>query len=254
MALRIEEIRESGLLELYVLGDLSGEDLSTVEAALSKYPELLEDISSIEQALKIYGKIHSVPAPNISFDNLINKPLSSSNSYNPASRPAKSRGSWLWPLMFIGALIGGGFIYNNLSQKLSDSQSDLVNCRTNSEQKDVQIELLQQISNPNNTIIKVDPTEKYPETNIYLHNDNAAQKAFLQIKSLPPIADNQSYQLWSLKDNVDPIPLDVFEGDAGNIFEVNFELNTGAYAITIEPKGGSTSPTLDNLIGVFPVS
>ncbi len=47
----INEIRESGLLELYVIGDLEGEELRIVENALLEYPILKKDIREIEYAL-----------------------------------------------------------------------------------------------------------------------------------------------------------------------------------------------------------
>ena len=42
--------------------------------------------------------------------------------------------------------------------------------------------------------------------------------------------------------------------EAANLIEVQFEENTDAYAITIEPFGGQQAPTLERLIGVIPIS
>jgi hypothetical protein len=54
-----------------------------------------------------------------------------------------------------------------------------------------------------------------------------------------------------LKGDLAPIPLDVFESQEGVFIEVKFEENTNVYAITVEPRGGGTVPTLDNLVGTF---
>ena len=70
--------------------------------------------------------------------------------------------------------------------------------------------------------------------------------------NLPDIASDQAFQLWSLKDGADPMPLDVF-ADKNKIIEVAFVDNTATYAITIEPKSGSKSPTLEKLIGTIGV-
>ncbi|MBK8625039.1 MAG: anti-sigma factor [Saprospiraceae bacterium] len=66
------------------------------------------------------------------------------------------------------------------------------------------------------------------------------------------IKSNQAFQLWSLKDGVDPMPLNVF-ADKNTIIPVDFIDQTATYAITIEPKGGSKSPSLDKLIGTMGV-
>jgi len=47
--------------------------------------------------------------------------------------------------------------------------------------------------------------------------------------------------------------MDVFQGDS-KIFEIGYEGNTNAYAITIEARGGVQSPTLTRLIAVIATS
>lgn len=56
----LEEIMESGLLEFYVIGDLSDQEISEVENAIDKYPALKEEIRTIELALEKYAQAHAV--------------------------------------------------------------------------------------------------------------------------------------------------------------------------------------------------
>jgi len=85
-----------------------------------------------------------------------------------------------------------------------------------------------------------------------MYLDEKTKKNFIELKKMPSITSQQSYQLWSLKADVAPIPLTVFQGDE-NIFEVAFEEGTGTYAITIEPLGGKESPSLENLVGTISI-
>lgn len=55
MSINIQHIRESGLLELYVLGDLGNVDVQTIEQALIDFPDLKKDIDSIEIALEKFA-------------------------------------------------------------------------------------------------------------------------------------------------------------------------------------------------------
>ncbi|MDB5273785.1 MAG: hypothetical protein JWO58_2152 [Chitinophagaceae bacterium] len=58
--MNLKEIRESGLLELYVYGSLENEELVLVVEALSKYPELKNDLEEIEMALLQHAELYAV--------------------------------------------------------------------------------------------------------------------------------------------------------------------------------------------------
>ncbi len=57
----INEIRGSGLLELYVIGSLEEEELTIVENAILTYPTLKEDIREIEYALFEVANAYAIP-------------------------------------------------------------------------------------------------------------------------------------------------------------------------------------------------
>lgn len=51
---------ESGVLELYVLGDLSPEEALQVEEMASQHPEVRDEIAAIEQAMEQYAMQNAV--------------------------------------------------------------------------------------------------------------------------------------------------------------------------------------------------
>lgn len=59
----LSEIRESGLLELYLLGHLDEEETLIVKKALFQFPELEKELESIEQTLIEYTERISLPPP-----------------------------------------------------------------------------------------------------------------------------------------------------------------------------------------------
>jgi len=61
--LSIEEIKESGLLESYVIGEITEDSLPLVEQAIIDYPELRNEIQEIELSFATYAQAHEV-APN----------------------------------------------------------------------------------------------------------------------------------------------------------------------------------------------
>lgn len=84
-----------------------------------------------------------------------------------------------------------------------------------------------------------------PKSEAMVYWNQQSAKVYVSTAGLPVINDNQSYQLWAL---VDGKPV-----DAG-VFNSEKELQAGkkifqadAFAVTIEPKGGSDQPTLSKL-------
>ena len=106
-----------------------------------------------------------------------------------------------------------------------------------------------QISSKRNTPIFFAATDNYSETKLILHYNPSDRRNYIQVSNLPTLEAGQAFQLWSLKDGVDPIPLTVFSKEDGDLIPVDFEEGTGTYAITIEKAGGVDSPTLTRLIG-----
>jgi len=67
--------------------------------------------------------------------------------------------------------------------------------------------------------------------------------------NLPPVPAQKAYELWLIPTSGTPIPAGVFKPDAhGSATLINPPLPAGveakAFAITVEPEGGSTAPTM----------
>lgn len=61
MFMSLDELRSSGLLELYVIGDISASEKLMVETAITDNPSLKQEIFDIEKALESYAKLHAKP-------------------------------------------------------------------------------------------------------------------------------------------------------------------------------------------------
>lgn len=254
MALNKAEIRDSGLLELYVLGELSADDRRVVLDAIVEYPELKQDISEIERAFYAVAKASAAKAPRVPLENALQYIRTDKGSTSPKPREnvGLSRG-WLMMLPILACAAVLWWVTNGHNTEKQELQASLVDCEAKSQSINGQLMVYQALNDQDNIILAVAATEKYPETKLYFHTNDTSKKNYIQIQNLPPINDNQSYQLWSLKPDTDPIPLDVFQGDESAIIEVSYEEATANYAITIEPRGGQQSPTLANLIGLFTI-
>ncbi len=256
----IKSYISSGTLELYLLGQLTPEEMREVETLQEKHIEIKREIYEISLGLEKYGQLTAIKAPESVgtklFDNL---PKRAPIVQNASKDNTESNGGMKWNLLTsLFALIGilGFTLYylqiseNKAANKQYESQIRVCDSITN--QQEQQFALLNQINDPNNKIIDMTPTAGYAGISVYLHHNAVNKKNFLQLVNLPEITSDQAFQLWSLKDGADPMPLNVF-ADKNTIIAVDFIDLTATYAITIEPKGGSQSPSLDKLIGTMGV-
>lgn len=269
----INEIRQSGLIEYYVLGLLSEQDAQMVEGYLMQYPELQADYLEIQNTMQAYTKVQSIkPSAGLeqSALDLIRKsgdktPVqtkSTKKNTNEASTLDKSSSSSFdWKSLALPALLAAalffswdgynkGLEYDTLQEEYNLYKED---CESKQEEEERRRTIYANINSVNNKTIELTPTDGYQETNLLFHNNDVAETNYIQVKNLPEIAANQAFQLWSLKDGVDPIPLTVFKDGDDLVIPVDFEAGTGTYAITIEDEAGATVPTLTRLIGTIGV-
>jgi anti-sigma-K factor RskA len=255
-----QKIIESGLLELYVMGSLAGSEKRIVEHAIKEIPSLRNHIYEIENALYKFADAHAIQPPS-SLKNDILKQIRNqpSEPQGNIKQPPPSNGKSYLSLFLVSTIAALGMIFYSLStyykyQSLeSDYNRERIICDSLAQVHQSKQLLLANLARPGTKALDVEATDKFPTTSLVLHYNEANKSNHLHLYDLPPLLADQSYQLWSLRDGEDPMPLEVFQGD-DNIFEVTYVDNTSAYAITIEKSGGSQSPDLTNLIGVIPVS
>lgn len=86
-------------------------------------------------------------------------------------------------------------------------------------------------------------TEEQPQTHrVYFSREQ--KKIFVMKESLPPLEKGKIYELWLIKGTAAPMPVGVFDiSSKESIFTFSAPLDDAdAFAISIEPEGGSTSP------------
>lgn len=262
----VKEIQESGLIEYYVLGLLSEKEIAQVRGYLEQFPELQNDYDDIQSAVQMYAKTNGVvPRKDFSKDitqyiksNSENKIKSDNSSNNKTSdKPKTSTPFKLLSIVFGIATLGLIALFinkNNAFQELEKSKVILENeCDSIQNEQANTLSLYESLNSEENNSLLFTPTENYQTTKLIFHNNKISKKNFIQIQNLPEINRDQAFQLWSLKDGVDPIPLTVFKNGGDYIVPVDFEEGTQTYAITIENESGAQVPTLTRLIGTVGV-
>ena len=270
----VQELISSGKLELYVAGVLSEREMTDVANIAMENVEIAHEIEVIEKVMvaflspiefslgekekeveidEILGKIHSQAAPP-------------AEAVAPQPPPAPVREirriNWLAAALLIGLIVATGLAIwlaaenKTLSGQVADLRSkDQQIADDNGKFKDKISRIEQQVGIMRSILTKrIELTTvkgnkiTNPDNYILAYWNPNTQQVMLVDAKLPELSPGQQYQLWALYDGK-PIDAGVFDYktlQVSSSFQKNIA-NAQAFAVTVEPVGGSKTPTLSNL-------
>ncbi|MBP1841569.1 anti-sigma factor [Formosa algae] len=253
----------SGILELYVAGALSDEENKEVYDVMLKHPEVLNEVLQIEAAIL---KLTEATAPKdaiLDFNPIANKISSQTDTDTKVvnMKAEKLRSSWLSVTGWAAAVILGAGLFWAIQQN-SELQSKIKVAETDKEFLEQQIEiadtdlkeakhLITILRDKDILAIPLGGQAVYPEAYAKVYWDKATNSMYLDAQGLPEPPEGKVYQVWSL--TLNPLTptslgtLDDFMTDDNKIFAIENSNASEAFGITLEPAGGSESPTLEQL-------
>lgn len=255
---------ESGIIELYVAGQLSEKENLKVAQYASQYPEIQNEIIEVEKAFLALSASTS-PREISSFDGIEQKLRETESKV--ISMEGKSR-SWRpylgWAAAFVGAL-GIAYLYNQ-NQQLS---SGIEVTQTEVEQLEQQIkeanesleksnQLLDQLRDKDVVVVNLGGQTASPDSFAKAYWNKEEGQLFIDAQGLPTPPEGMAYQVWSL--TLDPLTptsvglLEDFESDENGVFTLANSNASEAFGITLEPEGGSPTPNLEQLYVLGTVS
>lgn len=250
--MKAEEYIATGILESYVLGELSPEERKEVERMAIQHPEIGVELSQLQQAMEGYVLSESVlPRSEVKtklFASLEGKQAQQGKVVALHSRPWKLATGLAAGLALLasGLAIYLGMQWGEAKDRITQleneqtvlahnyqtSQKDLLNSQS-------QLSLLQDTS-VQRVSLKAQALD--PSASALVYWNKATQEVYLDLKQLPQTAENQQYQLWALVDGK-PVDAGVFDVRSG-LQKMKNMAQAQAFAITLEKKGGSPTPTL----------
>ena len=241
----IKEYIASGILELYVSGNLSAQEHEEVHRMVMQYPELQAEANRVEAALKTLAEASAS-----------SKPLAAPRVIGRK----KERPAWLtyggWAAATIATVGLVSLLMKNdelqvtvqdLQQKEIFLESELASERAS---KLLTEELLTALRSPDVQKIPLAGQGDFGQSFAAVYKDAETQTIYLDVNGLPEAPVGKQYQLWSLTlDPLTPTSLGVLDNDSEdlNLFIIEDPNTTEAYGITLEPEGGSESPSLEQL-------
>lgn len=241
----IKQYIASGILELYVSGNLSAQEQQEVHRLVMQYPELQAEVAKIEAAFISLAEAKASAKP-LETPKVIGR---------TKQRPAwLTYGGWAAATLATVGLISQYLKNDELQVVVEDLQqqeiimeSELASERAS---KLITEELLSALRSPDVQKIPLAGQGDFDSSFAAVYRDAEAQTIYLDVNGLPEAPAGMQYQLWSLTlDPLTPTSLGVLDNDSEdlNLFIIDDPNTTEAYGITLEPEGGSESPTLEQL-------
>jgi len=266
--MNIKEYIESGILELYVAGVLSEKESKEVYELMLKHPEVLDEVLKIEASIISLSQAVS-PKNSKYIYNLIKEKLGLNNSDSkivqlkqPKSINWFNYSGWAASILLAGGLIWALVQNSELKTQITKADTDIEFLETQIENANSDLKeannFIATLRDRNIITVPLDGQAVYPEAYAKVYWDKATNNIFLDAQGLPDPPPGKVYQVWSLKLNpLTPTSLgiiDTFMTDENKIFAITNTNESEAFGITLEPEGGSESPTLEQLYTLGVVS
>lgn len=249
-----QEYIESGILELYVYGTLNEAENNEVAAAIAKYPEVKTEVEKIEAALKTLAE-HTSPPVSVKVWNSVNTSLFGTK----VKTLQPSRTAYIGWAASLLLLLGIFWLFNQnnqLKNNLVETQNEnqqLIEQLISTEDQLADSESLLNILRDKNvrTVNLPGNATVAPDAFAKVFYNEEQQTVFLDVSGLPEPPENMVYQVWSLK--LDPLTptsiglLDNFTTNKNKVFLLENIPESEGFGITLEPAGGSETPTLEQL-------
>lgn len=248
-----KEYIESGILELFVFGTLNEQENKEVQEMASQHQDIRDEIEAIEKA--VINLSQSV-APHLSarnYEQIRQKLLEKHKVIQ--MKPTQSRAYLGWAASIV-MLLGAGFMYfqmNSSKVELINKNKELENSVTVLEGKKKATEsILDVIRDQNNTVVALAGQAVSPTSYAKAYYNKQTKEVYIDAAGLPEPPEGKVYQIWALKLQPVLTPtsiglLENFTAQETRVFKVENADGAEAFGITLEPAGGSASPTMEQL-------
>lgn len=268
---------ESGVLELYVLGDLSSEEALQVEEIASQNPEVRDEIAAIELAMENYAIQNAVePSSDVEtklFEKLGIKEEVKASVHSPYIEETRivsldsSNGkvrTLRFALVACVALLvistAALFITYN---KLNDAHDQIASLNLDKEKFAGVVSQLEFENKGLDNMVAMNDSKEWAtirmagqpfspksKMNVYWNKKDKSVLINYVAIDLPETDAQHEYQLWAMV-NGKPVSLGVFGKTDSNSADALKKMQTiqdaQAFAVTVEPMGGSINPTMEKL-------
>ena len=262
--MNIQEYISSGIVENYVLGLTDEKETAEFERMCEEYSEVKEAREAFEISLEEQAKKNvNIPPPHLKSKIFAEIDVESDRRPQPViplTQPdyienVAKKIKWLRymnaaSIIFLIASTAFNFYFYSSLKELRRTQNTLLAknnvIETRLKWYDSTFVV---IKDPDMAVIQMPAVPKSPDPNSFatVYWGKKTQKVYLLVKDMPEVPSDKQFQLWALV-NGKPVDAGVFDFDRE--FPMKRLKNipyADGFAITLEKRGGSATPSMDQM-------
>jgi len=244
---KIKIFLDSDLLEKYLLGTTNQQETLQVERYIVMYPVVRETYDELQDNLETFAKMHALKTP----EGLKEKILARIKSEHLGRRKffRYAIAASFAAVMFASASY---FLWDQ-NQSLQQ-ENTIVNNKIETLEQDMKQRLEDVrdqfivLNSPQTRRFNVKGNNNAKDLKAVAYINPVKKLSFINVKNLPNLPNDQSFQMWA-DVNGKMINLGIIDRSAGKdkLLALPYADNAVSY-ITIEPKGGNSTPTVENIV------
>lgn len=232
------------------------------EALCAQYPEIETARNAFERTLE-ERLLQDAPSPPLFLKEQLIKELETgiktssdhTDSGYSEEPPVRQINPWKWlaaaSFILLAASIFWAVSINNKYQDLKTVAANNQSLQAQLEETKAQLSSLKEdastIQKPGMKLASLKGLPSTPTAQVTVAWDTTSKDVYLILNNLPKPASDQQYQLWALI-NSKPVDLGVFDLKQEKLLvKMKNVQNAQAFAITLERRGGSPTPTMDKM-------
>ena len=237
--------------------------MRNVELKACQYPEIKTELETMQSSFEKYAMKHAMVPPSGLKEKIMREigatgmAEKSKTIYRDIS---SSKGSFtkLFAAASVALLIvaaGAALFFSSQSNKfrkqvaqLTQQQLSVQNALNETKEQ------LAFLTDPNTIRIPMGGTPLSPQSLAMIYWNKTSQSVYLDIKSLPENPPDKQYQLWFIDPSNKPVSAGIFDAKTGAWLKMTDAPDAVAFAVTLEPRGGSVNPTMDQMYVIGKVS
>ena len=259
----IEAYIASGILEEYVLGNLSAEEQGAVQLMVETHPEVAAELEAVQKAMEAYVQANAVTPPSSVKAKLLAS-LEKEDDVEPIGQKPPTttipNSSRLWKGVAAAAialllLAGAGYFKVRQDRKKLQQERLAEAPIMDSLKQEIQaLELLVEASattpdlGPGQLIALQAAPGGDPQLNAKVAWYPTSGVLYLSPGNLPALTIDKQYQLWAIVEG-QPVDLGTFNADLPKVMiPLKGVAEAQTFAITVEVTGGAAQPTLEAML------
>lgn len=262
----IKEYISSGILEAYVSGELSDEEMLEIDRLASENPAIQDELDDIRVGVNAFASTFGKHLPTSLLDNVLEtidpehvevvENTDKVRQFTPEHTQDNNKSFPYWSVaasILLLISVGLNFVYYSQLKETRDQIASLTQERsvlaekieTTNQELDYAELRIAHFLNDDNIHVRMDgePISPGSFANVFWNKNTNA--VFISVDNLPTPPDGHQYQLWAIKAGEAPIDAGIFD-HTKLVQELKvIKGDVVAFAVTLEKEGGTQFATVD---------